>query len=111
MQCYCCNESFNAVRKVRLRPWREAPGPENGPNSPVYEFYRKELTYRWAVVCLGCYRTLDNASGMVNIGEKAFNLAGTSRKDKAPVLDEEKYQAWQRREEEKLGLQNGDRFA
>jgi hypothetical protein len=32
------------------------------------------------------------------------NLAGTSRGDKAGVVDEVKYQAFQRREAERMGL-------
>lgn len=104
MRCYCCTAEVNTVRKVRLRPWRDDPGPEGGPDAPAHRFYRREMTYRWAVVCLICYRTLDNATGLAEIGGKLWNIAGASRRDQAAALDEAKYTAWQEREARKLGL-------
>jgi hypothetical protein len=91
-------------RKVKLRPWREFPDSEAGPDSPAYELYHTEMTVRWAVVCLACYRALDNACGRADVGGKPFNLAGASRGDKAPVLDPAKYRAWQQHEAEKMAL-------
>lgn len=66
---------------------------------------RVEMTFRWAVLCLGCYRRLDNECGAGEIGGRLFNLAGSSRGDKAAVLNEAKYQARQRQEAAKLGLE------
>lgn len=101
MRCYCCDAEVKIGRKVKLRPWRDFdPEKEQG-----YEFYEKEMTYRWAFVCLQCYRNLDSADGRAMILGKAFNIAGASRGDKASVIDEKKYQTWQRLEAEKMGLQ------
>ncbi len=55
-------------------------------------------------MCLACYRTLDNHNGNAEIGAKAFNIAGASRGDKAAIIDETKYEKWQKRERAKLGL-------
>jgi hypothetical protein len=104
MRCYCCGVDVPVARKVKLRPWHDCPDPAGGPDGPAYGFYVREMTYRWAVVCLGCYRRLDNDCGVADIAGKAFNLAGASRADKAAVLDEAKYRAWQRREAAGLGL-------
>jgi hypothetical protein len=104
MRCNCCGADVPLARKVKLRPWRDLPEPAGAPYAAVYEFYVKELNYRWVVVCLPCYRQLDNGSGLADIAGRAFNLAGTSRRDRAAVLDEAKYQAWQQREADKLGL-------
>jgi hypothetical protein len=106
MRCYCCDAEVSLARKVKLRSWREFPDPEAGPDSPAYAFYRREMTFRWAVVCPACYRALDNACGRAEVGGKAFNLAGASRGDKAPVLDPAKYRAWQQHEAEKMGLRS-----
>jgi hypothetical protein len=104
MRCYCCEADVDVVRKVKLRRIRQPPDPAGGPNSPAWQFHRRETTYRWAVICLGCYRILDNHMGLAEIGGKAFNIAGQSRGDKAAVLDEMKYRLWQKKESRKLGL-------
>jgi hypothetical protein len=46
------------------------------------------MTYRWGLVCLPCYRTLDNGMGVAGIGAHGFNIAGACPGDKAPVVDE-----------------------
>jgi len=43
--------------------------------------------------------------GVAAIGARLFNLAGASRGDRAPVLDEAKYQAFERRQTARIGLQ------
>jgi hypothetical protein len=103
MRCYCCDADVPVARKVKLRPWHDCPDAAGGPGAPAYRFYVRELTYRWAVVCLGCYRHLDNECGLADIAGRALNLAGASRADKAAVLREAKDQAWQRQEAAKLG--------
>jgi hypothetical protein len=80
--------------------------PPTAPDDPAYRFYAKEMTYRWAFICQACYRILDNEVGLAEIGAKTFNLAGASRGDKAAIVDEAKYQAFQRRQAENMGLSN-----
>ena len=104
MRCYCCEAEIRLARKVKLRPWREMEVPATGPDDPAYVFYVKEMTFRWAFLCLACYRTLDNEMGLAEIGGHALNLAGASRGDKAPIVDEAKYQAFQRKQAERMGF-------
>jgi hypothetical protein len=63
------------------------------------------MTYRWAIICQGCYLTLDNDCGRAAVGDKEWNLAGRSRGDKAAVVNEAKYLAFLRREAAKLGVE------
>jgi hypothetical protein len=81
------------------------PQGELQADDPAYAFYEKAMTYRWAVICQDCYAQLDNAVGVVAIGARLFNLGGVSRGDRAPVLNEAKYQAFQRRQAAQMGLQ------
>ena len=104
MRCYCCETDMALARKVKLRPWRDDCPAASGPNSAAYLSYLEDMTYRWAVICQACYAQLDNATGLAAIGTRAFNLAGASRGDKAAVLNEAKYQAFQRRQAALLGL-------
>jgi hypothetical protein len=62
------------------------------------------MTYRWAFICPRCYATLDNEEGRAAIRTRVFNLAGASRGGKAAVVDEAKYQEFQSREAERVGL-------
>src|SRR5947209_4338944 len=89
MRCYCCDAAAAIVRKVKLRPFRKAddgankqlasimtdvlsgaitPPISNSKAKAAYEFYVKEMTYRWAIVCLPCYRALDNECGLAEVG-------------------------------------------
>ena len=105
MRCFCCDEDIALARKVKLRPWRDFDIGPNGTFDPAgYAFYKKEMTYRWAFICLSCYVTLDNESGLAVTGTGPFNLAGCSRGGKAPVVDESEYQAFQRRQAARMGL-------
>src|SRR6266540_3811576 len=104
MQCFCCRREVNLVRKAKVR---HAPGYDparGGPESAAYQSYVEELTYRWAVVCPGCYARLDSPSGTATIAGKFFTMAGQSRGGRAATMTEEKYRAWQRREAAKLGV-------
>ncbi len=103
MHCDGCDSEIALARKVKLRPWRQ-DCPARGPNSAAYLSYVEDLTFRWAVVCQACYGRLDNAIGVAVVGDRAFNLAGASRGDKAAVLNDAKYQALQRRQAAQLGL-------
>jgi hypothetical protein len=62
------------------------------------------MVYRWAFICHACYRTLDNEVGCAWIGADEFNIAGASRYDKAPIVDEVKYQKFQEKQAQKMGL-------
>jgi hypothetical protein len=93
---------------VKLRPWRDYDPRCGGPDSPVYKSYQEETTYRWAVICQGCYLTLDNETGLAEIAGKLFNLAGASRGDKAATINEEQYQKFRLQQAAKLGLDLGD---
>lgn len=104
MRCYCCTAEVPIARKVKLRPAPTGEERFTDPASAAYQSYRENMTYRWAVICISCYRALDNYCGVADIGAKTFNIAGTSRGDKAAVVDEAKYQAFRRREAEKMGL-------
>ena len=108
MWCYCCNREMTSARKVKLRPWRDYDPDLGGPESPAYKSYEEEMTFRPAVICQACYSTLDNAAGLGQVAGKLFNLAGASRIDKAPTIDEAKYRAFQRKEAAKLGLDLGE---
>jgi hypothetical protein len=105
MRCYCCDRKIALARKVKLRPFRDFDPRQGGPNSAAYQSYLKDLTFRWAFVCQVCYAILDNRTGAAEIETRVFNIAGVSRGDKAPVVDEAKYQAFQRREAGKMGLE------
>ena len=77
MRCWCCDMQVRLARKVKLRPWRDfAPHGEIDFDAAAYAFYQKEMTYRWAVICQGCYGRLDNESGLAAIGG-AFGPEGT----------------------------------
>ena len=104
MHCYCCDAVIALARKVKLRPWREDFPWAEGPQSAAYLAYCEEMTFRWAIICLGCYRRLDNEFGVGEVAGRYFGLAGASRRDRAAVVNEAKYQAFQRREAAKLGL-------
>ncbi len=106
MRCWCCDSEIRLARKVKVRPWREyEPQGNLHADLAAYAFYEKEMTYRWAVICPSCYAQLDNHMGLAAIGRRCFNLAGVSRGDRAPLLDEAKYQAFQRRQAARMGLQ------
>jgi hypothetical protein len=108
MQCYCCDQEMSLARKVKLRVLREYDPNQGGPDSAAYQAYREEMTFRWTVICLGCYMRLDNDTGVAEINGREFGLAGSSRGDKATVVNEARYRAFQTREAEKLGIDLGD---
>jgi hypothetical protein len=58
------------------------------------------------VVCLPCYDRLDKVSvdGTAEIGAQTFDIAGHSRGDKAAVVTDEKWRAFQQNEARRLGL-------
>jgi len=106
MHCHCCSQEIRIARKVKLRPWREFDPIRGNSDSAAYRSYCEDMTFRWAFVCNACYRLLDNEYGVAEIpGFGYFNLAGTSRRDRAPVIDEAKYQRFQRKQAEQMGLE------
>ena len=105
MQCYCCQQAIKLARKVRLRPVRGFDPAQGGPDSAAYQSYRENMTFRWAFLCNACYRALDNEMGVAEIAMRGyFNLAGASRGDKATVVDEAKYQQFQRFQAKRMGM-------
>ena len=92
------------ARKAKVRHAPHYDPARGGPESAAYQSYAEELTYRWAVVCPGCYAQLDSPAGVATLGGKFFTMAGQSRRGRAVTLTEETYRVWQRREAAKLGL-------
>jgi hypothetical protein len=113
MQCHCCEQPMELARKVKLRPVQKIDGAtvdlftkQGGKSSLAYQSYKNNMTYRWAFICHACYRILDNKLGVAEIpGRGQFNLASLSRGDKAAIVNEAKYREFQRKEAEKMGLQ------
>lgn len=111
MRCFCCDAEINLARKVKIRQWIHfTPEKTRIQDGDEFDFtpylaYREQVTYRWAVICQVCYRLLDNHIGTAEIGDKEYNMSMASRLDRANTINEEKYQAWQRREARKLGLE------
>lgn len=108
MKCYCCDREMTLARKVKLRPWRAHDPRSGGHDSPAYQSFREEMTFRWAVICQACYSILDNIGGLAEIGRDTFNLAGSSRGDRAATIDEGQYRKFRVKEAAKLGLDPGD---
>ncbi len=105
MRCYCCDQEIALARKVKLRPIQDYDPNRGGPDSIAYHAYRENITFRWAFICNACYRMLDNEYGVAEIvGHGEFNLAGVSRGDKAPTVDEAKHRQFQSKEAERMGL-------
>ncbi len=77
-----------------------------GPNSAAYHSYLQETAFRWCFLCLACYARLDNELGLAEVGGRVLRLAGTSRAGKAAVVDEAKYEAFQRRQAAALGIEH-----
>jgi hypothetical protein len=103
MQCYCCATEMALARKVKLRIWRNV-NPTWRPQSAAYLSYKEDMTYRWAIVCPECYSQLDHETGIADLGGRFF-MSCSSCDGRAPVLDEAKYQAFQRRQAAQLGLE------
>jgi hypothetical protein len=79
---------------------------QGGPDSPAYQSYCEDMTFHWGFICNACFRQLDNDIGVAENPDRGyFNLAGASRGDKATVVDEAKYQQFQRRQAEEMGLE------
>jgi hypothetical protein len=81
--------------------------PES-PDDPAFKAYVQDTTYRPAFVCPGCYHALDSVDGLAEIGGKTYNIAGKSRGGKAPVYDDEKRRAAERRQADRDGLPTFD---
>ena len=108
MRCCCCDREMKSARKVKLRRWREYDPRQGGPDSATYKSYQEEMTYRWSVICQACYSAVDNAVGLAEVAGDIYNLAGSSRGDRATTIDERKYQEFRRKEAAKLGLDLGE---
>jgi hypothetical protein len=104
VRCNCCDAETAIGRKVKLRPLGEPAEPSASPDAAADLVHQRAHSFQWAVVCLACYRALDNATGLAEIDGKSFNMAGSSREEKAAILDEAQYQQWQRRLSGKLWL-------
>ncbi len=108
MRCFCCDLYLRIARKVKLRSGEfDSFDPSmGGPDSAAYKRYKEDMTFRWAFICNECYRTIDNPDnlGSGEIAGRMYNMAMRSRNDKAAVVDEAKYEKFQRAEASKLGL-------
>lgn len=106
MECYCCQKDEPKLHHVKLRGDPIWTGePPKSPEDPRYKAYLKNTEYRSAFVCPACYRTLDSAAGVAEISGRTYNLAGQSRKGKAPLFDQRKYDAFQRKKAGELGIE------
>jgi hypothetical protein len=106
MHCHCCKQEIRIARKVKLRPWREFDPIRGDSDSAAYQSYCEDMTYRWAFICDACYWLLDNEIGAAEIpGFGYFNLAATSRRDRATVIDQAKYQQFQREQAGQMGIE------
>lgn len=76
-----------------------APAHKRPPSARPSWYWARQVE-----ATLACYLLLDNWCGVATAGKAIFNLAGCSRNDKAAIVDERKWQAFQRREAAKLGL-------
>ncbi len=94
MNCHCCQLPLSMARKVKLRPWRELDAELAPPGSEARDAYEEEMVYRWAVVCPACYLALDNITGIAEVGGRLYQMAGTSRADRAATIDEAGYRAF-----------------
>jgi hypothetical protein len=102
VHCFCCEAAIRLARKVKLRSGNfHALG--SGPPDPVaYLAYVEDMTFRWAFICHACYRQLDVVPALAEISGRPFNMAASSCNDRAAIVNETKYQAFQRREAEKM---------
>ena len=113
MKCHICSCQTDSVRSVMLRPWSakfESWGVTKAPPSPetpAYEEYCKNMTYRRAFICEKCYQTIDaNPGGLAEIpGLGEWNLAGNSRAGAAAVYDRAKWEGFQRSKAKSMGIE------
>ncbi|HWT83347.1 MAG TPA: hypothetical protein VN648_31640, partial [Candidatus Methylomirabilis sp.] len=97
------------ARKVKIRRFVDYDPARGRPESPAYLVYKEQMTYRWSVICQGCYSTIDGTVlGYAEIGGERYSLAGASRGDKATMINEEQYRKFLRKEAAKLGLDLGE---
>ncbi len=114
MRCHCCQRPIPLARKVKIRWLIDRTPKSNNPSARAtrdvmgYLVYAMLATYRWGVICLGCYGLLDNRSGAARIGGRFFNIAGASRQGKATVINEAKFRAWKQREARKVSDNQGN---
>jgi hypothetical protein len=104
MRCHCCSRQVPLGRKVKLRPFVDLVFFSDLPDPFSYHAYVENMTFRWSFVCFACYRIIDSFDGTGQIDGKIWNLAGRSRGDRAAVVDEARWRAFERREADKLGL-------
>lgn len=105
MECFCCKNPMELARKVKIRRLIDYDPSRGGPGSPQYMAYTEETTYRRSVICIPCYIQLDNELGAREINGARFTIAVSSRHDRAITIDETKYQQWQKKEAEKIGVE------
>lgn len=104
MDCFCCKSIIEIARKVKVRRLIKFDPKRGGSGSPHYMAYIEETTYCWSVICNPCYILLDSPDGTCVIDEKRFNIAGSSRFDRARTIRTDEYVKWQKKEAAKLGL-------
>jgi hypothetical protein len=121
--CHCCGGSVHIARAVKIRGDATADSaaikarfPDPNVLSPEQdcEFqkasiqYERNAEFRTAFICSACYTRLDNACGVAEIvtdhGVHKFNLAGESRRSRAPVYDYAKWSKYQVKKAAEIGV-------
>lgn len=104
MICYCCNREIRVARKVKVRRLTDLPKLSEpiSKDHPAIVSHTEQNTYRWGIVCPGCYLRLDNELGVEVIAGQEFNISSVSRFDRARCITENDYQRWQGRQADKL---------
>jgi hypothetical protein len=73
MRCFCCDRDIGLARKARIRQFVDHDPEAGGPGSPAYRSSCENMTFRWAVVCPGCYALIDSDLGLAEIGGRLSN--------------------------------------
>lgn len=105
MKCYCCDNEVSLAHHVKLRgDVRPAPPAGTLEGDPAYHAYRENGTYRSAFVCPACYAVLDSWDGTGEIGGRVYGINGRSRRGRAAVYNQAKYEAFRRKKAAELGI-------
>ena len=67
----------------------------------------ENATYRSAFVCPACYGVLDSPTGTGEIAGRVYGISGRSRRGRAAVYNQAKYDAFVRKKARALGIDPG----
>lgn len=112
VKCHICSNDLDELRSVMLRQWLaeyESWGVTIAPpagGASAYEQYCRNMTYRRAFICESCYLAVDgDPAGCAEIpGLGKWNLASGSRRGRAAVYDQAKWERFQRSKAKSMGL-------